>query len=335
MRSTSPARLAAQREPLGLRHGWGVLLGAWLGAAAGIACTLELPKTISCGDGWVDEEFEECDPAVLDSFVDACVGTIRPRGTAACDPDTCTIINTWEQCAVCGDGIVDDDLEGDRNEECDGDNLDGLVCPGGVGTLQCASCRLDTTYCQRCGNTIVDPGEECDPNMDPSGLTQGKPDCEELPPYYADKPYTSGQPGSCRADCRWDRSTCGYCNNGQLEDEHVLVDDGIPATPEQCDGNEFDPAALDATLANSVCTTVDANLWPTTRTCEGCFEITFVEDRGEPCCVRPGGPCPEEGGPVRCCSEIDGHDETDETNEPPPPRCQYVFTSGVWFNACK
>jgi hypothetical protein len=330
MRFISSARPDAHRQILGPLRGWGALLGVWLGAVLGPACTIELPSGFSCGDGyWNEDEGEECEPDVPDSYENACVGTSRPRGTAACDPELCTIINSIDQCAVCGDEFVDEDL----GEECDGDNLNGEVCPGGLGTLQCSDCRLDFTYCQSCGNGSVDAdlGEECDPNAE---LPQTPPLCVSVPPYYADKPYTSGQAGSCRDDCRWDRSTCGYCNNGRLEGEHVLVDEGITAAPEQCDGDEFDPVALDAKLASSVCTIVDADLWPSTRVCEGCFEISYTEDPREPCCVRPGGACPEEGGALRCCSEI-GLEPTDEGSEPPPDRCQTIFTSGVWFDACR
>ncbi len=331
MASTTPARPAATPEAPGPRAGWSVLLGAALGAAVGSACTLTLDKGRSCGDLYVDEEYgEECEPDLPDSYANACVGTTRPRGAAACDPESCTIVNTREQCAVCGDGIVDEDL----GEECDGDNLNGVVCPGGVGTLQCSQCRFDTTYCQQCGNGILDEGEECDPNADPDDLVQSRPLCKDLEPYTLGKQYTSGQASGCRDDCRWDRSTCGYCNNGQIE-KSALVDDGVVATPEQCDGEDFDDDALEETFANSVCANVDADLWPTIRICEGCFEITYAEDPREPCCVRPGSACPEEGGPLRCCSEIDlDVDPTDE-GEPPPERCQLFFTDGVYFNACR
>jgi hypothetical protein len=329
MRPRDPTSAALRLRSL---RAWGVLLGAWLLAPTGPACTLELDDGFSCGDGyWNREAGEECDPEVRNSFINACVGTSRPDGTAECDPTTCTIINDLEQCGVCGDGRVDEIL----GEHCDGDELNGASCPGGVGTLQCSTaCRFDTSACRSCGNGTIDLGEECDPNADPSDLVQPPPPCDQITPYYADKPYTSGQPGPCGDDCRWDRSTCGYCNNGELEGEHVLVDDGVSATPEQCDGDEFDPMALETTLQNSVCTIVDADLWPTTRTCEDCFEISFVEDPREPCCVRPGGACPEEGSEVRCCSEVDGPDPDDEVTEPLPERCQTIFTSGVWFDAC-
>lgn len=331
MRSKSPARPAAQRQPRGPLRGWGALLGAWLGAVLGPACTLELSSGFSCGDGyWNEDAGEECDPGVPESYENACVGTNRPYGTADCDPGTCEIINDTRQCGECGDGYVDELL----GEQCDGDELNGASCPGGVGTLQCSTaCRFDTSACRKCGNGTLDAGEECDPNVEP-GTMQTPPPCVNLPPYYADKPYTSGQAGACRDDCRWDRSTCGYCDNGRLEGAHVLVDEGITAAPEQCDGDEFDPMALDAALADSVCTIVDADLWPTTRTCEGCFEISFIEDPHEPCCVRKGGACPEEGGALRCCSEI-GLDPDDEGSEPMPERCQTIFNGGVWFDACR
>lgn len=294
-------------------------MGTLVGAIAGAACTFPLDAHIACGDGTVSiEHGEECDPLVPGSFEDACLGTTRPEGKADCDPFTCTIVNTVEQCAVCGDGIADED------EECDGDDLDGQVCPGGVGSLGCTdTCELDRTYCKRCGNGMLDPEEECDPNLvdDPTELAS-RPKCADLPSPYGDtRPYTSGSAGSCREDCRWDRTGCGYCGNGQVEGGDVLVDfDGSTAVPEWCDGDAFDSSILDLELASSTCVSASDDLRPTTVTCEGCFSISYEESQDEPCCVKKGGACPDDDVPLRCCIQLDDPENRDDP-------CQPVFDS--------
>jgi hypothetical protein len=191
-----------------------------------------------------------------------------------------------------------------------------------VGTLLCTdTCRFDTTYCKRCGNGELDPGEECDPNIDPTDLTQGKPACDELPSPYGDaRPYTSGQPGTCRDDCRWDRTSCGYCGNGRVEGEGILVDVNQPANiAEWCDGTEFNPEALEDELANSVCTLANPDLRPIVACAENCLDFIPVDDP-DPCCVKTGGVCPADGVPLRCCFEVD---QPDATEDP----CQVVFDS--------
>jgi hypothetical protein len=303
MRSNSPARPAAHRQPRRPRLDWGVLLGAWLGAVLGPACTLELPSGFSCGDGhWNREAGEECDPGVPESFENACVGTSRPDGFADCDPETCEIINDLQQCGVCGDRKVDEIL----GEQCDGDELNGAKCPGGVGELQCStSCRFDTSACRSCGNGRIDPGEECDPNLGLDVLVD-KPECKDLESPYGDAlPYSAGVPGSCRSDCRWERTTCSYCGNQQLESDGYVVDfDGTKAIPEWCDGNDFDRGTLEEKLADSTCTSASAELRPIVECAPNCLDFIPV-DRPQPCCYKPGADCPADDSLVRCCYEAE------------------------------
>jgi len=312
----------------GVGRAWSVLLGAGLGVVVGAACTLEIDHTTSCGDGYVDREAgEECDTAVPSSYINACVGTMRPDGEADCDPYDCTIINTLEQCAVCGDGRVDEEL----GEQCDGDNLNGQSCPGGVGTLQCStSCRFDVSACRRCGNGVLDVGEECDPNLGLDELTMGKPDCTELPSPYGDAlPYSAGVPGSCRDDCRWERTTCSYCGNGEIENGDYDIDfDGTMATPEWCDGNDFDRRTLEDELADSVCTVANADLRPIVECASNCLDFIPL-DLPQPCCVKTGAACPSDDSPVRCCY---AEENPNSTVDP----CQVVFDTELnVFDVCR
>lgn len=309
---TNPPRLDSPR--VGPVRAWSVLLGAGLGAALGAACTLQIEPRISCGDGYVDEDAgEECEPGVPSTYENACRDINRPYGTAACDPYECTIINDLAQCALCGDGFVDE-LFG---EECDGDQLNGQSCQGGAGTLQCNACRLDYSACRSCGNGEIDAGEECDPNAPPDTLGS-KPSCAMLDSPYGDAlPYSSGLPGSCGEDCRWKRTTCGYCGNGSLETDGYVVDfDGSMALPERCDGQALDDDALEEAIADSTCTSTSADLRPVVECATNCRDFILV-DLPQPCCYRADASCPTNDSLFRCCHELE-HPEALE-------HCQYRF----------
>jgi len=275
-----------------------------LGCAAALsACTLTLDDGIACGDGFVDEDFEECDPGDPRSFVNACLSTNRPDGVGACDPVTCEIINDLEQCAVCGDDRVDESI----GEQCDGSNLNGRTCLGGVGTLQCStSCRYDESECKNCGNGSVDPGEECDPNTDGIDLTMGKPPCVELTSPF--QPYTAGTPGPCRDDCLWERTGCSYCGNNNVEGPVPVDFEGATTIPEWCDGSDFDPEILDQELGNSVCTQANSDTRPIVECADNCLDLIPV-DAEQPCCLKGGVACPTLSS-VKCCFEIDHPNST-------------------------
>jgi hypothetical protein len=323
MRFSSPARAAAHPGALGQPHGrWGLgaLLGAWLGAVAGPACTLELRSGFSCGDGyWNREAGEKCDPEVPESYENACVGTNRPEGIADCDPELCTIINDREQCGVCGDGRVDEDLQ----EECDGDEHNGMSCPSGEGALQCdASCKFDYSACELCGNHERDPGEECDPTAVDT-ITSTRPDCITLASPDPSVPYGGGKAGPCTDECRWDRITCNYCGNGQIDGDRLLDSNGNRSSPEICDATALNQTLLNESLSDDPCTSMNGDL----RSQVVCRDDCTVQRLGN-CCVNAGKRCPDAGEGT-CCYAL----ET-EGFIPGQDACAESFNGELLFEAC-
>jgi len=92
------------------------------------------------------------------------------------DPAPGTIKQCWYRDVVpleiagtgCGNGVIN------IGEACDGINLNGKTCAtqkgaGYDGTLSCnAMCQFNTTACiapaaNKCGNGVIDTGEQCDP----------------------------------------------------------------------------------------------------------------------------------------------------------------------------
>ena len=122
-----------------------VLTGlAGMGVGTSTSCLLEFERGLSCGDGWIDPAFEECDPRDPEQrYLSACrdQGWVRD---GACDPETCELLDSEEDCNYCGDGVAGSD------EECDGTDLKGATCAAGTGLLLCnANCKLDHSECPR------------------------------------------------------------------------------------------------------------------------------------------------------------------------------------------
>lgn len=320
------------------------LSGAIVGTALG--CLVQLEHRIACGDGYTDfAAGEECDPQDAESFKDACTEANHEGGTAACHPVTCTIIATASQCQFCGDGEkrdVDEESTGSDSdsgsgtdesgdyEECDGDDLDGAVCPGGVGVPRCTSkCKLDASDCPSyCGDKHQDPGEECDFGGidDFTGIRQ----CAGVPELSAPipSPYGDGHPfgsGTARCiGCQWNRADCSYCGNGLLEADVFDLGDGTPSPPEFCDGDLFDEDTLIEQLGGAC-----KQMFPTARRNVRCSATcnAFIEPVGEPnCCVRRGEFCPAERDGLECCHAYLHPEEADHCDEDPsgllPPTCK-------------
>lgn len=280
---------------------------------AGTGCVVSVDPTMACGDGYVDREAgEECDPQdPAREFESACENTIRPLGTAACDPDTCQIDHTPEQCAICGDGQIDRG----HGEECDEIVPQGELCGDGSDRVTCThDCRLDYDACPTCGNGKVDPPlEECDP-YDPAGDITQTLYCSEIPSGYP-KPFSYGVILSCLADCEYDRSPCSFCGDGQLDGPTTPRSGAGPRMlGEKCDGDRADPGAL-LSYCRERC--AHSELSPVVLDCnfdcaENCLGFEDVPDEELDCCVPSGGQCPSQEGDFKCCSELEpGNDDPD------------------------
>lgn len=288
----------------------GCLLGA-LGGAQAVSCTLALDSGIACGDGFVDEEAgEECDPGDEDSFIGACAGTEHSLGDGACDPVTCTVIKDSAQCAVCGDGLVDE------GEQCDESNLDNNICPSGNGQLRCNDdCTFDLSNCDPCGNGVVDEGEECD-KADIGGLATPRPCAganlggpNELPPItppITGKPYTFGESSTCDDSCRYVRLGCSYCGDEILDGPKVVDFDGNETLAEVCDDQAFDEDVIFERFPVSLCYMIDEiEVRPNIGCAAGCLDFEERPEE-EPCCRKAGEKCPSEvGDQFECCYAYD------------------------------
>jgi len=311
------------RRAVRLPPHWLRVLSGWVLAGLGVgglmaSCTLTLDDEIACGDGYVDEPREQCDPGVSESFVDACRGTARPDGIGGCDPETCQWVTTIAQCARCGDDEVDPEV----GEECDGSNLGIARCPGGVGLPVCTdTCTLDYASCRTCGNGMPDPGEECD---SPQGGLVGPPrPCTDLIGLTG-TPYTSGAYNFCNDKCLYSRVGCGYCGNGKIEDAKLLDLDNNFSPPEACDVGDFIEADIRDKYGGTACYD-NEDQRPFVVCNDDCTDFELSEPAT--CCLKSMADCPNNESPVRCCYELEHPNEAEA--------CLPNIDAGNWAQVCK
>jgi hypothetical protein len=268
-----------------LVRGGTLALGAVLGSVLG--CPLELQRGISCGDGWWDPEFEECDPRDVDApYLDAC----RARGIpvdAECDPQTCTIRASEEDC----------------------------------------QCRLDPTACaQDCGDGHIRGHEECEPEIHVVGFKAvACSDYGSTAFGLPDKHYSTGEVGPCNEDnCTFGRDDCTFCGDGVVdrgyEDWSAL--EGTTEIPaEICDGARADAVKLDEycelqcfddddpPINGDVVLQCDFECGPE---CSSFAPPSDVAVPGLGCCIAKGSPCPTLGivgvPDLPCCSWLERPD---------------------------
>jgi alpha-tubulin suppressor-like RCC1 family protein len=187
----------------GLQFGGNTCLG--LGYHDGIQtcndnCTVNTTNCISfgkCGDGNIDDAYgEECDGENLPDVT--CESLEFYGGTLSCNNDCKFDLTGCESVGSCGDGII----QGEFNEECDGENLNGSTCIlkgyyGGL--LECVDCSF-----------VIDPCIDAGKCGDEDIQYEFDEDCEGTESSYAcdwigvgDSTLIAG----C-TDCKTDFSTC-------------------------------------------------------------------------------------------------------------------------------
>ncbi len=215
-----------------------------------------------CGDG-VQDEGEACDDG-NDSNQDGCL-------SAATDATDLCVPN------VCGDGFVNTSTTGDGSqvEVCDNGVNDGTHCS--------PDCQQDL---DRCGNSTVEQGEDCDDGQQNSDTTPNacRTDCHL--PACGDGVYDDGteecdnganngvSPSACMTDCTVTQCGDGYvggseqCDDGAANSDTAAdacrsscltptCGDGVIDTDEECDdggGNsDTDPNACRTTCESPTC----------------------------------------------------------------------------------
>ena len=198
------------------------------------------PK-VSCGDGIVNQDTEECDGDKFRHNVDSCIdwdpsyesGKVTCKATCKVDYGACVKKVTKK----CGNGKIDDGESCDGtlffggNDECA--KYDSQSYSGGQLKCNPTTCDIDVSACvkkaeaPKCGNGQLDPGEICDGTTFASGVST----CNA----YAPTTYKKGQL-KCGSDCKTvDTSACkAFCGDGMLNTTYNRVPINEP-----CDGTKF------------------------------------------------------------------------------------------------
>ena len=197
----------------------------------------------TCGDGFVDQNAEDCDENALntatcdsdcttvscgDGHINDVTETCDDGGeSATCDAD-CTV-------AECGDGTVN----ASNNEECDDGNNDDND-----------ECKNDCTV-PICGNGVIEPGEACDDGNSNSNTTPNacRIDCSE--PVCGDGITDTNFNEECDDADQIDNNQC--TNNCTIS----ICGDGIVTDGEECDdgpnNSDDNPDACRTTCVNPSC----------------------------------------------------------------------------------
>ncbi|HVI03375.1 MAG TPA: hypothetical protein VM869_31980 [Enhygromyxa sp.] len=312
-----------------------------------VGCFGDLPRGRSCGDGWWDPEYEECDESSGDrSYVDEC----RKQGwdkNAECDPNTCEIRASELECEQCGDG------KASGTEVCDGNDVRGATCPSGSGVVRCTDkCELDFELCPEvCGDGVVNGTEECEPSLSCGSDEDCGPgrvcymllgECvpsDGFGPnlscgYYntfaigmeqkIEKPYASGTISRCTDECVFGRNNCGFCGDGELDGSYSDLaypgGDLVPFPGEFCDGSEAAQTDIEA-YCEPLCVDEAINA-DVVVLCEfecnaNCSDFAPPDDivpspESLGCCLAAKSPCPlsmPEGVPdLPCCAWLEHPD---------------------------
>ena len=210
-------------------------------------------KDATCGDGFVNVGFEECDDG-NDDDTDACLND--------CQQARCGDMNVWvgnEQCddgnisedgacvpgcrrAFCGDGFIR--AEGEDCDDGNADTTDACVncreaeCGDGhvqLGVEECDdgnqndrdACGNDCKIKKLCGNGVLDPGEQCD-----DGNQNDEDDCPDGDrgtcqfAFCGDGFPWRQENGQESCDCPGG-DACATCNGNPCKDDCTMCLSGL------------------------------------------------------------------------------------------------------------
>lgn len=204
---------------------------------------------------------------------------------------------------ACGDGHLEPGIE-----ECDPgvpssyENECGPINPSRQASCSVPSCTIDFRSCyDPCGNGILDEGEECDPagaDFATDAFEGGGRLCTTTPPLDGGRPYEGGRITECSADCRWDRTPCHRCGNGELDDDEICEFARGDFGPTE-DVTAFDSACVKACILPSY--DVRPENVRCNAVCDECLDYTVESDPG--CCIPSNDPVHPE---IPCCGFSDG-----------------------------
>lgn len=231
----------------------------------------------------------------------------------------------WLGAAGCGDDEQNDCGNGklEEWEICDGENLGGLACTalqhehGGFkyvrGELRCTdNCMLDESGCVaagKCGNDVLETGEECD------GMHMGITDCGDYVDMNGVHPFLPGAPLTCnQMTCGYDFSNCtaaGSCGNGQIEGGEECDLDNLAGQTCKDFGAYGGNLRCFAPGTVGECT-LDMQDCDREGTCgDGQVQPAFEEcEPGQPI-TKDCGDLGKEAGAVTCDAKSCNHDTTD------------------------
>lgn len=322
-------------------------------ATCDAACAVIIPP--SCGDGVVQSGLgEECDDGNTNDRDDCVAGCRLPScgdgylhssGTGPfeqCEPpntDTCDA--TCQALPFCGDGILATAL----GEECDdgnGDNGDGCIigcklafCGDGFrhrgveeceppNTATCDATCLEITA-PRCGNRIVDPGEECD-----DGNNSSRDDCpatcetarcgdgfvrtKGTPPFEECDDGNASPGDGCSPTCTVE------CGNGLIDG--VCTQGAVGQPCDSDDDCDTAPSAGDGACIPEECDPGAANLCvPGPTTCSNHCRVAgcgnSVVECDEQCDLGPLNGVAGSGCSATCTRNVVGRNEFTSKNECP------------------
>ncbi len=141
----------------------------------------------SCGDGLVQERYEECDGSNVNGS--SCMDQGYYGGALGCNTDCTFDLTNCMNGGYCGDGVLQEE-----HETCDGTLIGNATCAGQEeyypGTPRCTEfCQIDYTACGRCGDgSTQGEFEQCD------GVDLGTASCREMG-------FFGGTKSACNSDC--------------------------------------------------------------------------------------------------------------------------------------